>query len=394
MFDTHGPVTATPRSPARDLLEANCRLETRVAELLAVQDLTRAITAELDIDRVLETCLGAVAEAIAARSVSILLASEVEGSLVVWARHGRDRRYLVGERRALGEGIAGWVAAHRVPLLVRALEEQPAFQEAARADGYQSGTFVAVPLELRGRLLGVLGATEKAGGQAFDERDLRLLLALTAPIAAAVENARLFEAVQQSSVGALAGLVESLEGRQGVFRGHGRRVAEYAARAAHELGVSSAEVRTLRRAALLHDIGTVTLPDELLHRAGPLTDEELALVREHPARGERLVEDLSFMGAARPLIRHHHERWDGQGYPDGRRGRDTDPLARILALAETFDAMTSPRPYRPARSWDAALAELSALAGSQFDPDFVEPFARAVAGLRRDAGASGGGRER
>lgn len=388
MFDTSAPPAPPRTSPARDLLEANRCLEARVAELISVQDITRVIAAELDLERMLETCLANVAEAIDARSAAILLATEDEKTLVVWARHGRDRRYLVGERRALGEGIAGWVAQHRVPLLVRALEEQPAFQEAARADGFHSGTFLAVPLELHGCLLGVLGATEKTGEQPFGERDLRLLIALAAPIAAAVENARAHEAVQRSSVGVLSQMVESLEARHGHFRGHAQRVADYAARTAQELGLDGEDVRTLRRAALVHDIGKITLSDALIDRPSPLTEGELAEMREHPARGERLVEGLGFLAAARPLIRHHHERWDGEGYPDGLKGREADPLARILAIADAFDAMTSPRPHRPAKGRVAALCELSRLAGAQFDPSFVEPFARTVAGMRFEAVSS------
>jgi putative nucleotidyltransferase with HDIG domain len=222
----------------------------------------------------------------------------------------------------------------------------------------------------------------KADGQAFTERDLRLLIALAPPVAAAVENARLFEAVQQSSVGALAQMAESQETRHDYFRGHARRVAELAARTASELGLAHAAVRTLRRAALVHDIGKITLRDAILDRPGPLSEAEWAGVRDHPVRGEQLVQGLKFMAAARPLIRHHHERWDGGGYPDGLKGRETPALARILALADAFDAMTSPRPYRAARSREAALAELAEQAGRQFDPSLVEPFARAIGGMR------------
>lgn len=384
MFDTTAPVATRRRSPARELLEANRHLEARVAELIAVQDITRAITGELDLERLFRASLAAVADAIEACSAAILLAADDESVLDVCARHGRDLRYLVGERRAFGEGIAGWVAQHRVPLLVRSLDEQPSFREAARADGYHEGTFLAVPLEIDGRLLGVLGATEKADALAFGERDLRLLIALAGPIASAVANARRFEAVQQSSVAALSQMVSTLEARHDAFCGHGQRVAEYAARAAHELGLGSDDVRTLRWAARVHDIGMIAVSDEALGRPGPLGDDERAALREHPARGEQLLRDLGFLEAVRPLIRHHHERWDGLGYPDGLTGREACPLARILTLADAFDAMTSPRPYRAAMSRDAAVAELRSRAGTQFDPSFIEPFARAVAGTHRE----------
>lgn len=375
------PAAANGSSPARDLLEANRRLEARVDELLAVQEITQAISAELDLDRLLATCLERVGEATRAASLAVLVVEDDPQTLVVRARRGTDRRYLVGERRAVGEGLAGWVAQHRVPLLVPSLAEQPAFRDAARADGYTEGTVLAVPLERRGSLLGVLNATEKQGGRSFDERDLRVLIALAGQIATGIENARLYGAVEQSATAALAALIESLETREGYSRGHARRVADYATRAARELGLSDEEVRTLRRAALVHDIGRISIPDAVIGRPGPLSDQERAEVQRHPAQGERVVQDLPGYAAARPLIRQHHERWDGGGYPDGLAARQIDPLARLLSLADAYDAMTTDRPHRPAKSHSEALAEIAGLAGAQFDPSFVEPFTRAAEGI-------------
>jgi HD-GYP domain-containing protein (c-di-GMP phosphodiesterase class II) len=131
----------------------------------------------------------------------------------------------------------------------------------------------------------------------------------------------------------------------------------------------------------VHDIGRLALSDAALGRAGPLNDDERTALHEHPLRGEQIVEGLGFLDRARPLIRHHHERWDGQGYPDGLRGREIDPLTRVLAVADAFDAMTSPRPHRPAMSREEALAEMASNAKTQFDPGLVEPFGRAVVAL-------------
>ena len=351
-----------------------------MAELLTVQEISRALAAELDPERLLATCLDQVAGATGAGSLAILTVDDDPGTLVVRARHGRGRRYLIGERRALGEGIAGWVAEHRVPLLVPSLDDQPSFQEVARADGYSGGTLLAVPLELRRRLLGVLNASEKRGGQCFDENDLRLLIALSDPIAIAIENARLYRTAQEDSLAVLRALTESVEARDGYLRGHAGRVADYATRAARELGLCAGEIRTLRRAALVHDIGRAGLSDSAIGRAGPLTEAERAALEQHPAAGERVLEGLGFLAPACPLVRHHHERWDGGGYPDGLAGREIEPLTRILTLADAYDAMTTERPHRRAKSSAEAMAEMAGLAGSQFDPSFVGPFGRAVAG--------------
>ncbi|MFP4055287.1 MAG: HD domain-containing phosphohydrolase [Candidatus Brocadiia bacterium] len=366
---------------ASDLLEANRQLEQRVGELLAIQEVSLALSGELQLDRLLDAGLGSVAEATGARTVTVLLADPAQESLVVRARRSRDRQQVVGERRAYGAGIAGWVAEHRVPLLIPDVDDQPAFRELARREGYESASFVAVPLLAGERLVGVLCATEKGDEQPFDERDLRMVLAIAAQMAVAIENARAYEALQSSAFAALRSLAEVAEVREGYTRGHGERVASYAARAAGELGLSGQEIDTLRRAATIHDIGRTAISDSVLGRPGPLSDEERATVREHPVRGERIVGSLGFFDATRPLVRHHHERWDGQGYPDGLKGREIDPLTRILSLADAFDAMTSSRPQRGPKSRQEALAELAACAGTQFDPGLVDAFSRGVEGL-------------
>jgi HD-GYP domain-containing protein (c-di-GMP phosphodiesterase class II) len=222
---------------------------------------------------------------------------------------------------------------------------------------------------------------EKAGGQAFDERDLRRLVSLAPHLAVAIENARFHEALQSSAFSALCTLAESVEARDGYMRGHAQRVADYATRAARELGLSPEAIHTLGQAARVHDIGRAAVSDTILGRSGPLTDEERAIVREHPLRGQRILQSLGFLEAALPIVRHHHERWDGKGYPDGLAGRGIDRLTRILTMADVFDAMTSPRPHRQAKSRDDALVELAGHAGAQFDPNLVEPFQRAVAGM-------------
>ena len=370
-----------PPSPARDLLEANRQLEARVGELQTAQEIAQAITAELDLDRLLETCLAKVAPVVGARAASVLLADPARGSLVVRGRHGRDRRYLLGERRAVGEGIAGWVAEHRVPLLIPSVDEQPSFQELARSDGYASGSFVAVPLLLGDRLVGVLSATDKADGSAFDERDLRFLIGVAGQAAVAIENARVCEGLKARSFTALRALTEALESRDAYLHGHASRVAGYATRTAQELGLANEEIRTLAHAAQVHDIGRVALSDAAMGRAGPLTDAERTALHQHPLRGEQIVKSLGFLDSARPLIRHHHERWDGQGYPDGLQGREIDPLTRVLTIADAFDAMTSPRPHRPAMSREEALGEMASNVKTQFDPGLVEPFGRAVVAL-------------
>lgn len=176
----------------------------------------------------------------------------------------------------------------------------------------------------------------------------------------------------------LASIARALEERDHTC-GHGDRVAALAEPVALGLGWDRERIRSLRRSAPLHDVGKVKLSPQLLGKNGPLTLDEMAEIREHPSAGARLVLPLKRFHEALPYVLFHHERWDGHGYPAGLSGRGIPIEARILAIADAFDAMISPRPYRGALSHDHALAEVEEGAGRQFDPVAAEVFVEAWA---------------
>lgn len=162
-------------------------------------------------------------------------------------------------------------------------------------------------------------------------------------------------------------LISILDGRDAYTAGHSQRVSDNAAAIAKELGLPASEVGNIRRAGLLHDIGKVNVPDEVLKKPGKLSQEETDVMNRHPADGARFVEGVSSLKHLSPIIRHHHERYDGQGYPDGLAGESIPLGARILLVADAFDAMTTDRPYRAAMSKAEALGRIIANAGTQFD---------------------------
>jgi HD-GYP domain-containing protein (c-di-GMP phosphodiesterase class II) len=171
----------------------------------------------------------------------------------------------------------------------------------------------------------------------------------------------------------LAAIARALEERDQTH-GHGLRVAELAEPIALRLGWEPDRLAELHFGAFVHDVGKVTVRQELLRKPGPLTLEELEEIREHPQSGAALVTPMRSAWPALPYVLFHHERWDGRGYPSGLRGRSIPLEARLLAIADAFDAMTSPRPYRQTFSSERALAELAACSGTQFDPHLVELF--------------------
>lgn len=182
---------------------------------------------------------------------------------------------------------------------------------------------------------------------------------------------RLYQQLQRSIFQSLLGLANALEAKDAYTRGHSERVAELSRRIAVALGLDSEDVAAVGEAGLLHDIGKIGVPESALGKPGPLTADEWQAMRRHPVIGAQIVAPFEFFARAAPVIRHHHERWDGSGYPDGLAAHAIPLGARIVAVADVFDALTSTRPYRPALRRSAALAYLTGEAGRTLDEHVV-----------------------
>jgi HD-GYP domain-containing protein (c-di-GMP phosphodiesterase class II) len=175
----------------------------------------------------------------------------------------------------------------------------------------------------------------------------------------------------RATVRALANAVEARDAYTGR---HAERVAAYGLAIAAAAGMDIADTPEMEFGFLLHDVGKVAVPDAILFKSGPLTSEEYALIAKHPVTGWEILRDIEFLGEAKLVVRHHHERWDGQGYPDGLAGEAIPLSARVFAVADALDALTTDRPYRPASDWPAARERIREAAGTQFDPGVVAAF--------------------
>lgn len=183
-----------------------------------------------------------------------------------------------------------------------------------------------------------------------------------------------FEALQDSYLSSIEALSGALDARDHYTNDHSESVTEMVLAVGGELGMDESELSALRYAALFHDIGKIGIPDRILNKPGPLTSEEWAVMEKHTLIGEQILAPLDFMCQALPIVRHEHERWDGQGYPDGIAGEEIPLGARIILVCDAFHAMTSDRPYRAALSREEAMERLRGGAGAQFDPAVVETF--------------------
>lgn len=248
--------------------------------------------------------------------------------------------------------------------------------------GYRRLSAVSVPIDYQREFLGVLTlASPKLG--AFSETDRLAVEALAATVGLGLRCKRYQEAETRNFLGTISGLATALEAKDSSTRGHSARVAHLCHSVGMELAMGSAEIRQLEIAASLHDIGKIGVPESILNKPGPLTVEEARIVQQHVVVGSEMLAEIPALQYHAPIVRAHHERLDGEGYPDGLTGEAIPLESRIIAVADALDAMVMARPYRKTRSPRAALAEIRRCVGTQFDPLIAEALANVIEGTSR-----------
>jgi len=272
------------------------------------------------------------------------------------------------------------VAADELPLLI---EENNGVGDLPR--GILS--LLLAPLKIRDKVFGVLVAAIRQGSARFTDKDLFYLSFMTQNAAHAIENLALYENIYQNLFATLYGFVRALEFRDAYTQQHSTRVTDLSILIGRELGCAAEDLDILNVAGRLHDIGKIGIRDDILLKPGKLTEAEFRKIKEHPSIGADIVGKLGMWGREQQIIRCHHERFDGSGYPRGLRHDEIPQLARILFVADAFDAMTSDRAYRKKLDVDSAMQILQAGSGTQFDPDVVKVFT----GLYRKGAISIGG---
>ena len=242
---------------------------------------------------------------------------------------------------------------------------------------FQTRNMVTVPVHAKGKVMGVLQALNKNNNKKFDKSDLRLLESLADQVAIALENAGLYEHQKIMFMQTAEALATAIEKRDPYTGGHTKRVRDFSMAAAKYLDLDQKIMDWLELAAILHDAGKIGVDDQVLRKPGRLTKEEFDQMKAHPNYGYEILHHVHELEPAIPGMRYHHERFDGKGYPTGLKGKKIPLIARIIAVADTWDAMTSDRPYRDGLSDDIAKKELKVNSGMQFDPVVVEAFLKA-----------------
>jgi putative nucleotidyltransferase with HDIG domain len=355
-------------------------MKQRARHLEHLIEINRNLTASLDFEDVLQSVMTTAVEFLHCESGSLLLVDEQTDELVFKVVVGPAGSQLLGVRLPLGVGIVGTVAREGKPQIVNDAKSDPRhYKGIDHQTTLQTDALLAVPLIAKDRVIGVLEVLNKQDRTPFNADDCAALTSLAIQSAIAVENARLYSDFRQAFTDTVAIIANAVEARDPYTHGHTNRVTRIAVEMARELNWSRERIEYLRIGALLHDIGKIGIADWILHKPESLTTDEYIKMQQHPVVGAQMLKGVTALRPVLPYILFHQERYDGNGYPFGFAGDEIPVEGRLLAVADTFDAMTSDRPYRDALSEEEALAEIVRNRGTQFDPEMVD----ALIGVRK-----------
>ncbi|MBM4128840.1 MAG: HD domain-containing protein [Nitrospira sp.] len=353
----------------------------KLQQLDTLMELSSLIISTLDTREIRKRAIEAATRLMDAEAGSLLLIDQETGELFFEVALGEKGDKLKEIRLKKGEGIAGWVSAHKTPLIVHDVQSDPRFyKQADEKTTFLTKNMICVPVQTKDKVLGVLEAINKKNGY-FNEEDLNVLNALANQVAIAVENANLYQELKDAFYGTAMALADTIEKRDPYTGGHIKRVTNYSAAIGRAMGLSKRELEDIKLAAILHDIGKIGVRDEILLKKGKLSTEDMGKMSRHSEYGAEILSHVKQLRAIVPGVRSHHERFDGNGYPHNLRGNEIPLIAKIIAVADTFDAMTTDRPYRKAMSFERALEELKNKVGTQFDKEAVEAFIKAWEGM-------------
>ncbi|MFH1771363.1 MAG: HD domain-containing phosphohydrolase [Candidatus Omnitrophota bacterium] len=345
----------------------------RTRELSLLYEIGQDVLSSIKLDEVLKTIVERITSVLDLEICSILLYDEASGLLSIKASCGLSGQVIKETMIALGKGISGWVLENRTPILVEDIEKDDQFKKIS-LEKYYTHSFISVPLIIKDKLIGVININNKASGMPFNNDDLRLARGIAAQAAIAIENAKLYASLEETYMRSVLSLTSALDARDHYTKAHSEHVKKFAVAIAREIGFPDSEIEKLNRSCQLHDLGKIGIQDSILTKEGKLTSQEWETVKTHSLRSVEILRPLLFLQDSLKCIEQHHERYDGKGYPYGLKGEGILLPARILAIADSFDAMVTDRPYRKALSLEDAVSELKKGKGSQFDSELVDVF--------------------
>ncbi len=362
----------------RRIIEEDARLK----ELLGIYKVSQSMVTSKEQREVLESVLGVAVHQTRCSGGAILLFDASGKGLMIASALGAWEPAARVANAILEVGVEPWIAGMDKPLLFTDEEGHPLFSVAGhwfpdreplttKAKGVE---MLLLPIKSEDRVFGLLQVFREGEGELLTRSDLELLTILATQAGASIKSRQLFSELEESCVGVLQSLASLVDRRGFYTQGHMERVAEMSEKLGLRLGLGEEEIKTLKTGASLHDIGRIGVSESILNMPGELTAKEWELIKLHPIIGDEVLSPLRPLADVRYIVRHHHERLDASGYPDGLSGEEITPVLGVVSLCDAYDAMTSPRPWRPALPRDEAITILLQERETKFDSQITETF--------------------
>ena len=354
-----------------------------VEELSTLYEMSRTLGSTLDLETMLDATLDAAMHSFAVDSGYVVLRDPASGEVELRAWRGTGDRPIDG--RAVRASMSEWVVRQGRPLVFNPSREVDAVENVDAVTGALAA--LCVPLVSVDVVIGAIAVGSHDRTVSFTGEDVRLLSTIANHVTIAIGNTELFASVQDAYLATVRALAAAVDAKEPYMRDHSGRVAVFAKATAEKLGLSHDQRTAIEMAAYLHDIGKIGISEQILRKPGPLTEDEMSTMRHHPLIGANILRPVKFPWSIAPVVRHHHEHFDGSGYPAGLRGDEIPLLARVLSVADAYEAMTANRPYRGRLLVDDSIAELRRCSGTDFDPRVVEALIEVLTEM--DAADSG-----
>jgi putative nucleotidyltransferase with HDIG domain len=356
------------------LKERTETLTKKVLELATLYEMSRALGSTLDLDVLLDSVIDSALRIFNVDSGYVMIRDKVTGGLDL--RAWRGMASVKPDDRAVRSSMSDWVVRQGRPLIFNPPQDDQAEQHVDSVTGALAA--LSVPLVSTEGVVGAICVGSRDREYRFSSDDVRLLSTIANHVTIAIGNIELFSSLQEAYLATVRSLAAAVDAKDPFTRGHSDRVAHFAQAIAEQLELSTEQCTALEMAAYLHDIGKIGIRESILLKPGKLDDDEYGQMKHHPLIGANILRPVAFPWPIAPVVRHHHEHYDGAGYPAGLKGEEIPLLARILTVADAYEAMTSDRPYRLGRTQEEALEELDVCQGSHFDPRVVDAFVQAL----------------
>lgn len=347
----------------------------KINKIMKLYETGRKIASSIKLSKLMKEIIQITQEELGAEAGSLYLIDHEKQELWFEVALGEKGDKIKEIRLKMGEGIAGKVAQEGITLNIKDANKSAYFKkDISEKIDFKQKAMLTMPVIFKEQTIAVIQLINKKNGKFFTKNDEELLEGIAANIAVALENAKLFDNVKRQSMDFINVLTSAIDAKDPYTNGHSKRVTEYSLNIGKAMGLDEEKLENLKYLAILHDVGKIGIKDSILGKEAPLSDEEFSIMKTHTLIGEKILGEMNSLKSMVIGAKYHHEKYNGKGYTENLKGEEIPLEARIIAVADTYDAMTTDRPYRRGLDHNVAVEEINRCSGTQFDPEIVKYF--------------------